>query len=217
MEDRHLWEKAKDRIAFKRHLNTYLIANALFWLIWIIGNVRTAAPFASWSFPWPIYPLIGWGIALAFHYLSAFKGRDEKATQRAYESKPQSRSRYHPDYPSSDYHNVPLYNATVVGENPEASFIIEGERLHALEPRVASLRSDSSTPGHVLSALREALRELVQFSEGKVPPHFVNIDWSSVSDDPASLISKIHQIYYHLPHQDRNHLSSLIHHSQLTR
>ena len=63
--------------------------------------------------------------------------------------------------------------------------------------------------------MRDALKALISFSEGKVEPHFLEIDWDSLTDDldeQSQLIHKIHNIYTHLPHHERNELSSLIHH-----
>lgn len=112
---------------------------------------------------------------------------------------------------------VHLFNAAVVGENPDSAFIVEGDRLHAVDQRVADLKKDKSNPKQVLPLMKEGLKALAKFAKGKVEPHFVNIDFAAISGQPnerALLIGKIENIFLHLPHNERNKLSSLIHHRQ---
>jgi hypothetical protein len=64
--DAELREEALRRLAkrrdFRAHLLAYVLGNALLWLIW--GVVYAVSGF--W-FPWPVFPLFGWGIGLTFH------------------------------------------------------------------------------------------------------------------------------------------------------
>jgi hypothetical protein len=53
----------KKKRDFRAHLLAYVLVNAFLWLIW--GVVLTAAD-GPW-FPWPLFPLVGWGIGLVFH------------------------------------------------------------------------------------------------------------------------------------------------------
>jgi len=53
----------KKKRDFRAHLLAYVLVNAFFWLIWAV--VLTAAD-GPW-FPWPLFPLVGWGIGLVFH------------------------------------------------------------------------------------------------------------------------------------------------------
>lgn len=111
--------------------------------------------------------------------------------------------------------NENLFNAAEVGENPETAFIVEGKRLHAVEQSIADQKKDKSDPKLVLPLMREALKTLIQYSEGKVESHFLEVDWKMIqgkSDEQKQLVHKIYNIYSHLPHHDRNELSSLIHH-----
>jgi hypothetical protein len=67
MEDRELYERAKQRvearIGFYKHLAVYVVVNVLL----IIINLSTT-PGRYW-FKWP---LLGWGIGLALHAVSVF-------------------------------------------------------------------------------------------------------------------------------------------------
>lgn len=110
--------------------------------------------------------------------------------------------------------NINLYNAAVVGENPKAAYLVEGDRLHAVEQSVADLKKDQSNPEKTLPLIREGLKALITFAKGKAEPHFLEVDWTAIAgkNEQAQLIDKINHIYSHLPHHDRNTLSTLIHH-----
>jgi hypothetical protein len=78
-----VWRKAKRRAGFKVHLRTYLIVNTGLWLIYFISSVANG----GWNiFPWPVFPMLGWGIGLVSHYFSAYGNADEHTiAQREYE------------------------------------------------------------------------------------------------------------------------------------
>ena len=56
-------QRLKKKRDFRTHLRAYLLVNGFLWLVW--GVVYAAAD-GPW-FPWPVFPLFGWGIGLAFH------------------------------------------------------------------------------------------------------------------------------------------------------
>jgi hypothetical protein len=66
VKDEQLWQQAKARADFKTHLTTYMIVNGMLWLAWLAtGGIN--------SYPWPIWPTIGWGIGVLLNYLSVYK------------------------------------------------------------------------------------------------------------------------------------------------
>lgn len=80
-KDPHLWDLAKRRASFKSHLTIYLIMSAFFWLLWYFtGGTRHGE-----MLPWPIWPMAGWGIGVAFHYVSAYVSTKDNAVEREYE------------------------------------------------------------------------------------------------------------------------------------
>ena len=81
-KDRELWRIAKKRVGFKRHLATYIIINAMFWLLWVFTEMKDEE---KSSFPWPVWPMLGWGIGLAFSYLDAYVFTKGDAVEREYE------------------------------------------------------------------------------------------------------------------------------------
>ena len=66
-KDERLWKMAKSRAAFKSSLVVYLIVNLFFWAIWFF----TTGEFNRGT-PWPVWPGLGWGLAIAFQYFNAY-------------------------------------------------------------------------------------------------------------------------------------------------
>lgn len=86
--DEFLWKQAKKRVGFKMHLRSYLIVNAGLWLIYLLSDGWTLsnANFRGAHFPWPLFAMIGWGIGLVSHYLSAYSTNNERSqVEREYE------------------------------------------------------------------------------------------------------------------------------------
>ena len=70
-------ERARAKTGFYIHLIIYIIVNILLVSIWYI----TSGPS---EFPWFIFPLIGWGIAVIVHGLATFSGKslEDRMTER---------------------------------------------------------------------------------------------------------------------------------------
>lgn len=81
-KDKALWRQAKKRVGFKRHLATYLIINGMFWCIWWFAEKEADA---DADFPWPVWPMLGWGIGLAFDFMGAYLQTGNTAVEREYE------------------------------------------------------------------------------------------------------------------------------------
>ncbi len=80
--DPQLWELAKRRASFKRHLATYLLMSVVFWVIWYLtGGPRDG----NGGVPWPVWPMFGWGIGVVFHYLGAYVNHKNDGITREYE------------------------------------------------------------------------------------------------------------------------------------
>lgn len=58
-----LTKRAKARVGFKIHFTVYVSVIGFLWVLWFMTGVRH---------PWPIYPTLGWGIGVLFHYLVAY-------------------------------------------------------------------------------------------------------------------------------------------------
>lgn len=80
-KDPRLWQLAQRRVSFKYHLGTYLVINVFFWILWYLnGQHRTHD-----GWPWPVWPMIGWGIGLFFHWLGAYVLPKEDSVNKEYE------------------------------------------------------------------------------------------------------------------------------------
>jgi hypothetical protein len=77
MQDDPLWKIARKRAKFKQHFAVYLIMSAFFWAIWYFTD-RSA-------YMWPIWPMLGWGLGLAFNYYQAYHFNEDEMTRKEYE------------------------------------------------------------------------------------------------------------------------------------
>ena len=87
-KDPVLWEIAQKRASFKTHAVTYIIMNAFFWVVWYFSSKHRHADFDAFNwnhFPWPIWPMIGWGIGLAFHFAGAYIFPKANSVEKEYE------------------------------------------------------------------------------------------------------------------------------------
>lgn len=81
-KDERLWRIAKKRASFKRNLYGYIVIVAFLWAIWWItygkdhGFKRNI---------WPIWVMLGWGIALGFQYFNAYNGSVTDIAEEEYE------------------------------------------------------------------------------------------------------------------------------------
>jgi len=78
--DRNLWEIARKRVAFKRHLVTYVAVIGFLWIVWWF----TGGEYYGFL-PWPAFAALGWGIGLVFHYLDAYVFNQGDPVQKEYE------------------------------------------------------------------------------------------------------------------------------------
>jgi hypothetical protein len=81
-KDQRLWRLAKKRAGFKKSLYSYLVITAFLWAIWWITSGRHGFRHA---YPWPIWVMLGWGIALGFQYFNAYNGDRTDLAEQEYE------------------------------------------------------------------------------------------------------------------------------------
>lgn len=79
-KDPYLWDIAKRRASFKKHITTYLIMSILFWVIWYFSSSRHTG-----VLPWPVWPMLGWGIGVGFHYIGAYVSTKDNSVEHEYE------------------------------------------------------------------------------------------------------------------------------------
>jgi hypothetical protein len=84
--DKQLRELAKKRVEFRTHLVVYVVINSVLWLIWY---------FTGATYPWPIWPLAGWGVGLFFHYMFEYSGSKVFSVEDEYEKLRSKREEIH--------------------------------------------------------------------------------------------------------------------------
>jgi hypothetical protein len=62
--DTQLHELARKRVEFRVHLIVYFVTNSALWMIWFFTGGR---------YPWPVWPMVGWGIGVLFHYMFDYR------------------------------------------------------------------------------------------------------------------------------------------------
>ena len=80
VKDKELWKIAKARVAFKKHLFSYIVVNAFFWILWAISGDSD-----KFSHVWPVYPTLGWGIGILFNFYGAYYGHKDGMAEKEYQ------------------------------------------------------------------------------------------------------------------------------------
>lgn len=83
--DEHLWQMAKARVRFRWSLVTYCIVNAMLVAIWFTASGPS-------RYFWPVWPMLGWGLGLAFQYFHAYHGNGFSSAVNEYEKLKQKES-----------------------------------------------------------------------------------------------------------------------------
>jgi hypothetical protein len=78
--DPKLWALAKRRAGFKKDLVTYVAVNAFLWAIWLLTDDQVGQ-----RIPWPVWPTLGWGVAMVIQYFEAYRFPKENAAEKEYE------------------------------------------------------------------------------------------------------------------------------------
>jgi hypothetical protein len=78
-KDPYLWEIARRRASFKYHLIAYVVVIGSLWALWLFSAEEHS------RYMWPVWPTLGWGIGLTFHFLGAFVFPGMGSVEREYE------------------------------------------------------------------------------------------------------------------------------------
>lgn len=57
-------DRLKRKRDFRNHVFVFVLVNASLWVIWAVTGA---------GFPWPIFPLLGWGIGVGAHAFDTFR------------------------------------------------------------------------------------------------------------------------------------------------
>ena len=81
LENEPLWELAKKRVGFKKHLVSYLLMNILLWGIWLLSNTSINRLTIT---PSPIWVTFFWGIGLLFNYVEVYLIKSHTTVEKEY-------------------------------------------------------------------------------------------------------------------------------------
>ena len=81
-KDERLWRIAKRRASFKKSLFGYIVIIAFLWAIWWMTGGKETGLVGT---PWPVWVMLGWGIALGFQYFNAYNGDRRDLAEEEYE------------------------------------------------------------------------------------------------------------------------------------
>jgi len=80
--DQQMWLIAKRRAKFKRSLSAYVLVISFLWVVWYL----TIPELSRYErFPWPIWPMLGWGLGLGIQYANAYVFEVDSLEQREYD------------------------------------------------------------------------------------------------------------------------------------
>lgn len=88
-KDPRLWDIARRRAAFKRHLLVYLVMSVFFWVLWLL----TGDGYHKGEIPWPVWPMFGWGIGIVFNYINAYNAVGNSGIEREYQKLKEQQSK----------------------------------------------------------------------------------------------------------------------------
>ncbi|HEX2910223.1 MAG TPA: 2TM domain-containing protein [Chloroflexia bacterium] len=61
-------KRVKDKMEFYQHLTSYVVVMAILTVIYLLTSWQSG----ELGYPWVIWPALGWGIAILFHFLGVF-------------------------------------------------------------------------------------------------------------------------------------------------
>ena len=78
IKDPALWKVAKKRAGFKYQLVIYLTVTIFLWILWYV-NLDSTTEAGQRFFPWPLWPMCGWGIGVFYSYIDAYRSNNKLA------------------------------------------------------------------------------------------------------------------------------------------
>ena len=81
-KEQELWKLAKKRVGFKKNLASYIVINSMFWVLWYFTEYQEEN---GGGVPWPVFPMIGWGIGIVFGFIKAYVNINPDAVEKEYE------------------------------------------------------------------------------------------------------------------------------------
>ena len=80
-KDEVLWQMARKRASFKKHLSSYLLTNVMLWAIWLLTGGYNSHNYI----PWPAWSTVFWGIAVISDYFNTYHVNRADTVEREYQ------------------------------------------------------------------------------------------------------------------------------------
>jgi len=84
-------QRAQAKLGFYIHFSVYVVVNIVLFFVWWFTKdtpvyFSNTGTYGTVSFPWFIFPLVGWGIGVLGHYLAVFgrTGITDRMTEKEY-------------------------------------------------------------------------------------------------------------------------------------
>jgi len=98
MDTQELYSHARNRVKRRKKFYSHVITWVVMSIFFILLNLSTTDYF------WAIFPILGWGIAVAFHGIQVFTNEWEDAEiDREYDRLRKRRRAHHPEEEDLDY------------------------------------------------------------------------------------------------------------------
>ncbi|MBV9987709.1 MAG: 2TM domain-containing protein [Chitinophagaceae bacterium] len=81
-KDERLWRIARKRAGFRKSLFSCMVISAFLWGVWWFTDGHRGG---SHRYPWPVWVMLVWGIAIGFQYFDAYSGDRDEMTHQEYE------------------------------------------------------------------------------------------------------------------------------------
>ena len=92
MDAQELYEHARNRVKTRKKFYSHVITWVVLSVFFILLNLATTDYF------WAIFPILGWGIAVAFHGIQVFTNEwEDVEIDREYERLRRKRRAFHPE------------------------------------------------------------------------------------------------------------------------
>jgi len=89
LSDEQVTKLVRERVGFRMNLVAYVFVNLFLVGVWFVTTGGGAPSFTDGRhYFWPIWPILGWGLGLAFHWFRAFgpgagmQAREEERIRR---------------------------------------------------------------------------------------------------------------------------------------
>jgi len=81
-KDEKLWKLAKQRAGFQDSLISFVVISVICWAVWYFTAGRKGI---NTETPWPLWVMLGLGIALVLKFIKAYKTDNDTMAEREYE------------------------------------------------------------------------------------------------------------------------------------